>query len=48
MNNAKLIEYDHDFATATVSKREHRLIRDLMVTIEMTSKDIRAGRRRIK
>jgi hypothetical protein len=48
MNNAKLIEYDHDFATATVSKREHRLIRDLMVTIEMMNKDIRAGRRRIK
>lgn len=48
MNNAHLIEYDCEHAVSVVSKREHRLIRDLMKLLEKSSKDIRAGKRRIR
>jgi len=48
INSARLIEYDHDHAVSTVSRREHRLIRDLMILLENSSKGIRAGKRRIK
>jgi len=48
INDARLIEYDHDHSISTVSKREHRLIKDLLITLETENKNIRAGIKRIK
>lgn len=48
INDARLIEYDHDFAVSTISRREHRLIKDLLITLEMENKDVRAGLKRIR
>ena len=48
INDARLISYDHDHAISTVSRREHRLIKDLLITLEAEDKTIRAGPRRIK
>jgi len=48
INNAQYIQYDHDFAISTVSKREHKLIKELLITLESSSKSIRAGSKRIK
>jgi len=48
INDAKYIQYDHNFAVSTVSKREHKLIKDLLLTLESSSKTIRAGSKRIR
>lgn len=48
INDARLIEYEHDHTAATVSKREHRLIKDLLMMLEADSKDVRAGPKRIR
>lgn len=48
INDAKYIQYDHDFSISTVSKREHRLIKDLLITLETSDKTLRAGSKRIR